>query len=682
MPFCLSNMMTEEVTSMDNSLYLALGNVKQSVKAVADNLLRVRPRACVTARPFRRDEIWVDEHLGLRKIDLKKLYPEARKDDRVYIETVINACCETDAKINFIGNASVIFNGEVIFDSLKDVSSDGKCRADLHLKEGDNPVCFEVRCDSDAEWIFEFMPSVRWYWIWAKCYLLSARATSPLPEYRGEDGIAVSRLYTDSTPYDGATVYPVYESTRNEIDMHLVYPNAKGKYALALTYALSDTSLTVSGEGTEIFVGEKRCESPVKLCKGDTVTVRCPSDGGFTFYGNGIGIPFLSSSRTDGDKWLILGTFDEAIPDEIQFKKPYGTADGKSFWRLAGKENYLRLTLSSRFFGQWHYTFMVGSFGLYNAYKSVISEDYLSYFKDHMRLMLDYFDYARYEHSVFSSPSFLDISATLHDLDSIGSIGRNLCEYYFLTADPDALPVIDRLTEAVFTNIPRFPDGTFHRQSDMWADDTFMSCPFLVRAAKIKNDPSLYREVASQLLGFKKRLWMNDKGLFSHIYFLDTEKDNRVPWGRGNGWVFISHADAIEGLPTDTNGYDELVSTFSEHAKGLCSRQDSDGLLHQVLDRPDSYSESSSTAMLIIGLCKGMRMGILGNEYAENVKRAYFGLLRHKIKADGTVSGVCMGSGNSCDAEYYMRLGTVENDDHGMGVILTALHELDKTGIL
>jgi hypothetical protein len=37
-----------------------------------------------------------------------------------------------------------------------------------------------------------------------------------------------------------------------------------------------------------------------------------------------------------------------------------------------------------------------------------------------------------------------------------------------------------------------------------------------------------------------------------------------------------------------------------------------------------------------------------------------------------------MGSGNAKQVEYYMNLGAVDNDDHGTGVILTAIAEMMK----
>ena len=175
-----------------------------------------------------------------------------------------------------------------------------------------------------------------------------------------------------------------------------------------------------------------------------------------------------------------------------------------------------------------------------------------------MRLMVEYFDYMRYENKHFSAPSFLDISASLHDLDSIGSIGRNLCVYYNETGDKDALPIIDTLLAAMEKKIPRFEDGTFHRHNDMWADDTFMSCPFLVEAGILKNDEKYHREAIRQLLGFKKRLYMADEKIFSHIFFLNTQRPTTFLGDEAmDGYTFRSrrHSKKYRPTPKDTASF-------------------------------------------------------------------------------------------------------------------------------
>lgn len=667
----------------NESLANRVSTPQEAIKVIADQMLKIRPRADVTYHPYKKNDVYYDQHLYLRNVDLKKLYPEAKKGNVVYIGTVIEACVEIDAKINFVGNAKVIYHGEVIFDSEKNRDADGKNRCPIHLMKGENSVTFMVRCESDDSFEFRFMPSVRWYWTWAKYYILSARATSPIPEFHGEDGVGISRLYECEEEFDGVFVFPKIEKYDDKIDFNCIFSENRGAVAYALTYATEDTLLDITTEcSCRIMVDGEEKKAPLSLKKGAEVLIRLEKGDSwsFSFEGEHVGIPFLHSNRTSGDKFLTLCSFDKDCETiEVQFKKPYIGYDGeKVFWKLAGKDDYIRPHLLSRFFGQWHYSFMVGEFGLLNAAKTLENQEYYDYFCDHMRLIVEYFDYMRYENKHFSAPSFLDISASLHDLDSIGSIGRNLCIYYQLTGDEDAMPIIDTMLKAMETKIPRFPDGTFHRHSDMWADDTYMSCPFLVQAGILKQDKKYHEEAVRQLLGFKKRLWMADQKIFSHIFFLNPPEPNHIPWGRGNGWIYVSLSDALENISPDIEGYDELMATYREFTEGIVALQDADGLWHQVLNRHDSYSETSCTSMFILGLCRGIRNGWIGAEYKEIVRKAYNGLLSQKIDQNGAVYDVCMGSGNARDVSYYMNLGAIDNDDHGTGVVLTAICETIK----
>lgn len=174
---------------------------------------------------------------------------------------------------------------------------------------------------------------------------------------------------------------------------------------------------------------------------------------------------------------------------------------------------------------------------------------------------------------------------------------------------------------------------------------------------------------------------MNDKNIFSHIYFVNEKTPNRIPWGRGNGWVFVTLSDALELLPKETVHRNELLELFQSFADGIKRLQGKNGLWHQVIDRSDSYEETSCTAMFIIGMCKGVRNGWLDKTYIEAIKKAHDGIMKCAVDKKGNVSGVCKGSGCAMDPEYYMQLGAVDNDDHGTGIILWALNEMERLNI-
>lgn len=679
------------MSKFDKSLSSVTTIPKEAIKIIADNMISTRPVADVVYRPYHKSEIYRDlPRVGPRCIDIKKLHPEIKVGDIVYISTVLESCDDAQAKINFWGDAKLYLEGKEIYDAN---GNTGLNQQIVELKKGDNPITFAVRCTSENECEFKFMPSVRYYLMWAKFYLLNVRAKSPLPEFMGEDGVAISRIYKDGEKFDGSYVYPMAATGKKAVDFNESYAKCKGKFAYAMTNATEDTTLSIEmfGEG-KILVNGEACNknADIALKKGDTVIVKVKAkDGkwGFDYSCADIKPEILTSSRGVSDDWIVVGAFggeddiDTPMGPEcgIDFAKPFTDREGNAtYWKLAAADEFMRPTLASRFFGQWFYALMVGTHGLYKTSLATGDKKYLDYFINSTQILASYYDYIQYDAKMFGQATFLELSVNLDNLDAIGSMGRNLCELYKLVPREDALKLIDTLADAAMNDIPRFDDGTYHRETDMWADDLFMSCPFLVRYAALKGDESYADEVVRQLLGFKKKLWMADQNIMSHIYFLDTNEPNRVPWGRGNGWVYVSLTDALEQLPKDTKGYDELMSFYLEFTEGIIKLQDSEGLWHQVLNIPTSYQETSCTGMYLLGLCRGINNGWISPAYKKYADKAYLGLLEKKISSVGNVYDVCMGSSNSKNAEYYVNLGAVDNDDHGTGVILTAINEYIK----
>ena len=678
------------MSKFEKSLYTVTTAPKEAVKIIADNMIATRPRGEVVYRPYHKSEIYRDLPIvGPRCIDIKKLHPDVKCGDVVYVSAILDSCDDAEARINFWGDAKVFLNGEEVFDAAGSTELN---RPVVTLKKGENPVTFAVKCHSDDAFEFKFMPSVRYYVMWAKYYLLNVRVKSPLSEYEGEDGVAISRVYKDGEEFDGAYVYPTAPASKKAIDFNESYANCKGKFAYAMTNATKDTTLSINLYGNgKVMVNGEACEvsDKIALKKGDTVLVKCERGEawGFGYAADGIKPAIITSNRPAGDEWIIVGAFgDEGDIDTpfgpecgIDFAKPFTNAEGEAtYWKLAAKDEYMRPSLATRFFGQWFYALMVGTHGLYKAHAATGDESYLNYFIDSTTTLAKYYDYVQYDAKKFGQATFLELTTNLDNLDAIGSMGRNLCELYKLAPREDVYKLIEILGDAAMNKIPRFDDGTYHRERDMWADDLFMSCPFLVRYAALKGDKRFAEEVVRQLLGFRKRLWMADQKIMSHIFFLDTNEPNLVPWGRGNGWVYVSLTDALETMPRDVDGYDELMRFYLEFTEGILKLQDEDGLWHQVLNLPYSYQETSCTGMFLLGLCRGINNGWISTDYKKYADKAYLGLLNKKISSVGNVYDVCMGSSNSKNAEYYVNLGAVDNDDHGTGVILTALTEYIK----
>lgn len=682
----------------EQALWSQTHDVKQAMQTIADKMLRLRPRDEVRFRPYRISPA-ARQHtrLGALQVDLKKLYPDACVGDTAYVGTILESVAHSEIALLVQGDVTVFFRGEQVYDARQDGMPERKI-LELVAEEGDNELLFLCRC-SDEGFGVSFTPSVRHYpGMWAKDYLLHMRACSPIAAFRHEDGVGVSRLYHGEAAFDGTYVYPDVPEPSATIRFDEIFPEPEGACAYALTYCLEDTVLHCEphAQGAVLVNGcAQSADGGIPLKKGDTVLVKAVrgENWSFAYRDNpGIGIPFLHSARPCGDRWLTLGTFGNDgdclhVPMgpelDIHFDRPYRTDRWQEvYWKLTRADDTIRPYVDTCFYAQWFYALMVGQYGLLQAADVLGRPDYLRYFIDGIQTMAQFFTYANYDAAQYGDPTFMARATHLYDLDSIGSMGMNLAELYRLTASPEALHCISALADAMFRNIPRFADGTFYRGETMWADDVFMSCPFLVRLGRVTGKPFYFEECARQLAGFKKRLYREEKKLFSHIFFVEQQQPNEISWGRGNGWIFISLADLLTQLPEDTQGYDMLLYLFQEFAQGILAQQDETGLWHQVLDRPGSYLETSCTGMFVIGMCKGMRYGWLPRtRFEEPVRRAVQGLLSHAVDREGNIYGVCKGSGCSMDPAYYEALGAVKNDDHGTGIVLSALAEFVRSGL-
>jgi hypothetical protein len=148
----------------------------------------------------------------------------------------------------------------------------------------------------------------------------------------------------------------------------------------------------------------------------------------------------------------------------------------------------------------------------------------------------------------------------LGKLDNCGSMTQQLLEGALRHGGG---PTIQQLQMAMVTanyisaGQTRLPDGTLYRPADqnaVWADDLYMSCPFLIRWYQYTGDTSYLDDAARQVMNIAGYL-QDANGLWFHGYYLTTHSVNGIKWGRGNGWALVStvevlvcHADQSPGL--------------------------------------------------------------------------------------------------------------------------------------
>jgi len=388
-------------------------------------------------------------------------------------------------------------------------------------------------------------------------------------------------------------------------------------------------------------------------------------------------------------KWLYVDTDEEKAKEGFKAFELYtSNITGEKEYFRCGKDAYIRPVLESNIFGKSSYPIGVVLYGLLTAGDYLKDETISEYAHNHLKCCYESMDYCLWDGEKFGFPCINHQLFALETLDDCGSFSSTVLEdYFYYRKHEAAVWFSDYIADYILNRQERLENGMFyrerkgtHHQYTIWADDLYMSTPFLIRYAKLTGNVDVLDDVVNQFLCFKEKLYMEDCKLMGHVYNLKYDQSTRIPWGRGNGWVLFSLTELLAILPEEHKNYTEIRSFFTELAQGFLKCIDKDGMVHQILWDKDSYAEASCTAMCAASFARGVRYGILPMDiYKEASEKCVEGLKKYCIDIDGNVYGVCCGSAYSYREEYYKyELPWVLNDTHGTGIVLIAIVEVER----
>ena len=343
----------------------------------------------------------------------------------------------------------------------------------------------------------------------------------------------------------------------------------------------------------------------------------------------------------------------------------------------------LRPYAESALFGRWTYPLGVTLYGLLSAGRELNEPYYVRYAAAHVAQVSGIHPYALWDTERFGFAGVNQQLCWLDALDDCGSFGSLLLECDG-GKTREVRDIVRRIADYMLKEQPRTEDGAFcRRDQTIWADDMYMSGPFLCRYSAMTGDPAGIDTCAAQLLKYRDLLYLPSQKLMAHMMCLRKGKNNGIPWSRGNGWVIFSLSELFLKLQEDHPDREPLLAFFRDLTEGYLAVQGREGLWHQVLDDGCSYPESSSTAMMICAFCRGLRLGLYPEtdraRIAGAVRRAWKGLTETAIDSHGNLFGVCRGSGFSFSRAYYRALSWRFNDPHGIGIVMLAGTEILRT---
>jgi unsaturated rhamnogalacturonyl hydrolase len=263
------------------------------------------------------------------------------------------------------------------------------------------------------------------------------------------------------------------------------------------------------------------------------------------------------------------------------------------------------------------------------------------------------------------------------NLDDSGSMCFALARAHRAGLGNGALrPWIDNYVNWVASRQFRLGDGTFARNQPMansvWLDDLYMSVPCLAQMGAITGYRHYFDDAVWQIFQFHSRMFVGQNNLWMHGWIQEMSPHPAFHWARANGWAMMAMAELLTELPTNHPQRAQLLNIFRAHATALRDVQAPSGLWHQLLDRPESYEETSSSAMFVFAIARGIRYGWLSNStFRPVVIRGWNGVIS-KVNAIGQVEGTCIGTGLGWDDTFYFNRPTSVDAAHGYGPIFLA----------
>lgn len=386
----------------------------------------------------------------------------------------------------------------------------------------------------------------------------------------------------------------------------------------------------------------------------------------------------IAGAQTKNEPEEVVRRVADYIIQNTSFKF-VNTKTGQKYDSTKGLASSTDIKADSKF-NKWMYVNGVMTMGMMEMSKTLNDKKYSDYSRKNFDFIFSNIDYFKKQYDAKEKPEFGSFFRT-GSLDDCGAMSAGLLEVYALDKKKEYMDYLQRVSNHVLSGQVRLPDGTLTRTSPrkytIWADDLFMSVPYLARMGKLTGDQKYFDDAIKQVENFNKYLYDPSTGLYLHAWYSDVNMNGVARWGRCNGWVAVAQAELLSLLPENHPKRPELIRMLLRQIVGFSRYQDISGLWHQVLDRPDSYQETSVTAMFVYTVAKAVNQGWINPRYLTIAQNGW-NALAAKINPDGQMQDVCIGTSIEEDIRYYYNRPKELNDTHGLGAMLLAGSEIIK----
>ena len=238
--------------------------------------------------------------------------------------------------------------------------------------------------------------------------------------------------------------------------------------------------------------------------------------------------------------------------------------------------------------------------------------------------------------------------------------------------------------DSLLINTPSFEDGTLVRMKTknrglgVQIDDLYMLTPYWCRKAILTGDDQWLERAIEESLRYHEYLWSEDDQLMKCLWLKKRNDTYGLYWGRGNGWYIMALTDLLAFIPEEHPKRELILNDYKSFIKGIVKHQGQNGLWHQLLDNPKSFTEPSCSGMFTYCILKGVNEKWLSSAFLAYGIKGWEGL-QTKVNSNYQITDVCPPSDMSEDPSYYLvnRKGVL-HDQHGIGPFILAGAEFLK----
>ncbi|WP_242094382.1 glycoside hydrolase family 88/105 protein [Aestuariivivens sediminicola] len=319
--------------------------------------------------------------------------------------------------------------------------------------------------------------------------------------------------------------------------------------------------------------------------------------------------------------------------------------------------------------------------GMLHAAKATGNDNYTNYTQERLSLIAHLANYFK-QHNATNEAKDSPVHSVIHPgaLDDAGAICAAMIKLNRMGMGDQLRPYIDNFIDYISAKQFRLSDGTLARNrphpNTLWLDDLFMSVPALAQMGKLTGEKKYYDDAVKQVIQFSNRMFKKEKGLYMHGWCEDMEVHPQYHWARANGWAIMAIVELLDVLPETHSGYAAVLKQLQLHVAGLTAYQDQTGFWHQLIDRNDSYLETSATAIYTYAMARAINRGFIDKTAYSPAVLLAWNAVATKVNEKGQVEGTCVGTGMAFDPAFYYNRPIHIFAAHGYGPAILAGAEI------